>query len=176
MPGNAARLYDEDFVRWTEEQAAALREAASLATNLPLDWENLAEEIDSLGRSQKRELRSRIATIIEHLLKLQYSPAADPRGGWMETIAHERLNIEDLLDGSPSLRSDIYAMISRELSRTIKLVTRSLRDRGEATGETIARIETANYTDEQILGDWFPGDAPHPGPLPANGERGEQGR
>ncbi len=41
MSGNAAPLYDEDFVRWTEEQAAALRQAAELATNLSLDWENL---------------------------------------------------------------------------------------------------------------------------------------
>jgi hypothetical protein len=44
-----ADLYEEDFVRWTEQQAAALRAAARAGTNLPLDWENLAEEIDSLG-------------------------------------------------------------------------------------------------------------------------------
>ena len=52
-PANAAQLYEKDFVRWTEQQATALRDAASLSTNLPLDWENLAEEIDSLGRSLK---------------------------------------------------------------------------------------------------------------------------
>ena len=60
MSGSAAQLYDEDFVRWTEQQAAALRQAAGLDVNLPLDWENLAEEIDSLGRSLKHELRSRV--------------------------------------------------------------------------------------------------------------------
>ncbi len=70
MSGNPAQLYEKDFVRWTEQQAAALREAAALGTNLPLDWENLAEEIDSLGRSLRHELRSRILVIIEHLLKL----------------------------------------------------------------------------------------------------------
>jgi hypothetical protein len=75
MPGDPAQLYDKDFVRWTEEQAKALRDAAGLATNLPLDWENLAEEIDSLGRSQSRELASRIAVIIEHLIKLEISGA-----------------------------------------------------------------------------------------------------
>lgn len=78
MPNSPAKLNEEDFVRWTEAQAATLRKAACLGINLPLDWENLAEEIDSLGRSQRRELRSRIATIIEHLLKLQCSPAAEP--------------------------------------------------------------------------------------------------
>ena len=60
-------LYDEDFVRWSEEQSRALREAARSGVNLPLDWENLAEEVESLGRSQRRELRSRIAVILEHL-------------------------------------------------------------------------------------------------------------
>jgi predicted YcjX-like family ATPase len=62
-------LYDEDFVRWTEEQAAALRQAKR--SNLPLDWENLAEEIESLGRSDRRELRLQITRILRHLLKLE---------------------------------------------------------------------------------------------------------
>ena len=47
---SAARLYEEDFVRWTEQQSRALREAAGVGTNLPLDWENLAEEGRELGR------------------------------------------------------------------------------------------------------------------------------
>ena len=80
MSGNAARLYEEDFVRWTEEQSSVLREAARLGTKLPLDWENLAEEIDSLGRSVRRELRSRLGIILEHLLKLEHSPATSSVG------------------------------------------------------------------------------------------------
>ena len=101
MSGNAARLYEEDFVRWTEEQSSVLREAARLDTKLPLDWENLAEEIDSLGRSVRRELRRRLGIILEHLLKLEHSPATDPRRGWMETIDRERADIERLLEDSP---------------------------------------------------------------------------
>lgn len=54
-------LYEQDFVRWTEAQAAVLRRAAETKSNLPLDWTNLAEEVESLGRSQRRELRSRLA-------------------------------------------------------------------------------------------------------------------
>ena len=103
-PISAAQLYEEDFVRWTELQSSALRDAARVGTNLPLDWENLAEEVESLGRSQRHELRSRIAVILEHLLKLEYSPATDPRRGGMETIARERLDAERLLEDSPSLR------------------------------------------------------------------------
>ena len=70
-------LYDQDFVRWTEEQAAALRRAKSLlpaatrGSNLLLDWENLAEEIESLGKSDRRELRSQITRVLRHLLKLE---------------------------------------------------------------------------------------------------------
>jgi len=135
MSGNAARLYEEDFVRWTEEQAAALRQAAGLATNLPLDWANLAEEIDSLGRSQSRELGSRIAVVIEHLIKLETSPAIEPRSGWIDTIGRERRDIEDLLNDSPSLRSGVAGMIAREMPRTIRLVARSLRNRGDEPGD-----------------------------------------
>jgi len=82
-----AELYEEDFVRRTEHQSRALRDAARSGVNLPLDWEHLAEEIESLSRSQRRELRRRISVIIEHLLKLEYSPARDARNAWMDTIA-----------------------------------------------------------------------------------------
>jgi hypothetical protein len=93
-------LYDEDFVRWTEEQAAALRRAKSLppagtrGSNLLLDWENLAEEIESLGKSDRRELRSQITRVLRHLLKLEASPAAERRAGWRATIDETRTEIE----------------------------------------------------------------------------------
>ena len=171
MSGNPAQLYEEDFVRWTEQQAAALRDAAGLTTNLPLDWENLAEEIDSLGRSQKRELRSRIGVIIEHLIKLECSPAADPRSGWMETIGRERSDVELLLDDSPSLKREVRGVVPGEAARAARRMIQTLRRHGEATPDLIGKITGAKYTEEQVLGDWFPGDAPHPDPLPANGER-----
>jgi hypothetical protein len=167
MSGDAARLYDEDFVRWTEEQAQELRQAAALGTNLPLDWENLAEEIDSLGRSLRHELRSRLMVIVEHLLKLEHSPAVDPRRGWMETIDREQVVIEDLLQESPSLKSDLGPTIEQARSRAVRLAARRLSNHGEA-----AVISVPSYTEEQVLGDWFPTDAAHRDPLPADGERG----
>ena len=66
-------------------------------TDIVVTLHYLAEEIESLGRSQRHELRSRIAVIIEHLLKLEHSPAVNPRRGWIDTIGRERLNVEDLL-------------------------------------------------------------------------------
>ncbi len=65
-------LYDADFFLWTQEQARLLRNSAHAATNLPLDWENLAEEVEDLGRSNRRELRNRLRVVMEHLLKLQH--------------------------------------------------------------------------------------------------------
>jgi Domain of unknown function DUF29 len=166
MSADTAQLYEEDFVRWTEEQSHALREAAHSGVNLPLDWENLAEEIDDLGRSVRRELRSRIAVILEHLLKLEHAPATDPRQGWMETIARERSEIELLLDESPSLRRDVAAIIAEASPKTARLTTRVLRLHGEDVGH----LTPPGYTEDQVLGDWLPGDPPHPDALPASGE------
>ena len=67
---DARTLYDDDFVAWTEQQAEALRSASRGSTNQPVDWENLAEEIESLGKSDRRELHSQIYRIIRHLAKL----------------------------------------------------------------------------------------------------------
>jgi hypothetical protein len=160
MSGSAAQLYDEDFVRWTEQQSSALRDAAQVGTNLPLDWENLAEEIESLGRSQRHELRSRLAVILEHLMKLEHSPAIDPRTGWMDTISRERLNIEDLLRDSPSLTNQLASMVEQLRPRVTRLAAASLFGYGE-TGKT---LPPPSYTEDQVLGDWFPGDPPTPQP------------
>jgi Domain of unknown function DUF29 len=172
MSGGATQLYEQDFVLWTEQQSRALRDAAGVGANLPLDWENLAEEIESLGVSYRRELRSRIARIIEHLLKLEHSPATDPRRGWMETITRQRSEIELLVNDSPSLRRDVSRIVTEEAPRVARLTTRVLRLHGEDPGN----LAIPSYTEDQVLGDWFPGDSlPGETPLPAGGEREELG-
>src|SRR3712207_4645170 len=108
------QLYEKDFVQWAEQQADALRRAARAGSNMQLDWDNLAEEIESLGKSQRRELRSRIANVIEHLIKLDYSPALEPREGWAASVRRERQEIEALLEDSPSLRSDLDQIVQAE--------------------------------------------------------------
>lgn len=155
MPDKSS-LYGQDFMRWAEAQAEGLRRAAEAGSNLPLDWYNLAEEIESLGRSQRRELRSRLATIIEHLLKLQFSPAIEPRVGWTETIGRERRDIEDLLADSPSLRHELESVLAFALQRTAPFVADILIRRGEAGPEVRPQIEQVGYTVEQVLGDWLP--------------------
>ncbi len=59
-------LYNQDLVLWSEAQARALRAAADAGWNAPIDWENVAEEIESLGKSERHALASHIAIVIEH--------------------------------------------------------------------------------------------------------------
>src|SRR4051794_6780168 len=149
-----SELYDRDFFLWTQEQAAALR--AARKSNLPLDWDNLAEEIASLGTSQRTELNSQFRRILRHLFKLEASPAADPRAGWRTTVRDARIEIEDLLEGSPSLRREINAVVKRQSTSAAKLAAYDLEDHGEPAEAVWARLEKGGFTAEQVLGDWFP--------------------
>ena len=92
--------YEKDFSAWLLEQARRLRAREADA----LDWDNLAEEIEDMGKSEFREVESRLRTILVHLLKLGLSRAADPRGGWIETVQTQRSDLESVLRDSPSLR------------------------------------------------------------------------
>ncbi|MGH7110992.1 MAG: DUF29 domain-containing protein [Stellaceae bacterium] len=159
---DAKRLYDEDFVLWAEQQAAALRAAAQGASNLELDWENLAEEIDSLGTSQRSALRSQIRRIIRHLIKLEYSLAQDPRRGWRESVNDAREEIRDLLEDSPSLRTTISELLPGQLARGIEQAINDLKEYQEVASMDLPRLRATTYTEEQVLGDWFP-------PEPARG-------
>jgi len=98
-------LYDCDFLRWTEQQTELLRRrgAGQLANDEGLDWSNLAEEIESVGASQKREVRSRLMLICQDLLKWQYQPELQSRS-WQTTIYVQRRDLQSLFEDSPSLR------------------------------------------------------------------------
>ena len=160
------RLYETDFLAWSNEQAEALRSVARGRSNQTLDWENLAEEIEGLGISQKSALGSQVKRIIHHLLKLEYSGARQPRRGWENSILDARDEIDDLLDRSPSLRREIVAEIARQTPRAARLAVRELDRRSEAQPAIPARIRATAYTPEQILGDWFPPEPPPGAPRP----------
>ncbi|WP_207459886.1 DUF29 domain-containing protein [Azospirillum sp. SYSU D00513] len=103
----AQPAYDDDFYAWTQEQARLLRAASSERINTPIDWEHVAEELESMGRSDLRAVNSHFACIIEHLLKLEFSPTTEPRGGWRRTVREQRASALDALSDSPSLRGKI---------------------------------------------------------------------
>jgi Domain of unknown function DUF29 len=119
-----------------------LRGQAGGRLNEAPDWENLAEEIESLGLSQRHELSSRIATILEHLLmKLAASPAHEPAPGWVQTVVRERDQIEDLFDKSPSLRRQVPAIIHKRIPVARQLTVLSLQAPGEQPRVDIASLD-----------------------------------
>ncbi len=93
-------LYERDFYEWTEETLAKLR--ARDFNNL--DIENLIEEIEGLGASQKKEVRNRLRVLLEHLLKRMYVDVPDCFNGWENTIRTQRNEIEEEFVDMPSLK------------------------------------------------------------------------
>jgi Domain of unknown function DUF29 len=102
--------YDIDFYAWTQAQAAALR-AKDVAA---LDLDNLAEEIDSLGKSDRRALRSHLKVLTQHLLKLRYQPQERERRGpgWRISARNARQEIALILDDSPSLQRQLPRLLA----------------------------------------------------------------
>ena len=95
-------LYEADFYAWTQDQGAKLRARASFDNRGDIDWENAAEEIESMGKRDRREIASRLKLILTHLLKWRYQPAYRSRS-WGGTIREQRRMVHKLLDDSPSL-------------------------------------------------------------------------
>src|SRR5437763_14853087 len=116
MP-DAKTLYEDDFFAWTKQQAKALRAAARTRTNRPLDWENLADEIESLGASERSALGSHILRIIQHFAKLEFSPAIEPRNGWRRTIRLARLQIQKRLEATRGWRLGLRRIAEQEPGR-----------------------------------------------------------
>jgi hypothetical protein len=123
---SVAASYDKDFYDWTVRQADALRSRSAAS----LDWENLAEEIESLGRSDQREVTSRLTTLLTHLLKWRYQPEKRT-DSWAETIARERIELPLVFEQSPSLARfaesifvKAYGLARREAARQTRLARR----------------------------------------------------
>jgi len=144
--------YDDDYFAWTQHQAMVLRTMA-VADNR-FDRENVAEGIEDLGRSERDAVRSQVRRIIEHLLKLAYSPAQQPRFDWMASIAEARATLGDKI--SPTLRRDAEAMLAK--------LNEDGRDRAELGLHSYGETQAANnlpaecpYTIEEILRrGWYP--------------------
>ena len=142
-------LYDRDFYAWSRQQADLLR-----AGRFPeLDLEHLIEEVDDLGGALKRSVRSRIRTIIEHLLKLERSLAQDPRGGWYDTIITQRGDLVDEL--TPSIRREIEPEFAVLYDRARAAAATSLHKHNEPTAADALPADCP-YSLDQITGDWWP--------------------
>jgi hypothetical protein len=141
-----AQLHDSDFYAWANEQAALLR-AGKLKQ---ADIEHIAQEIESMGKTEKRELLSRLTVLLLHLLKWRHQP--DKRSAsWEATIKVQRDLLIVHLDDNPSLKS----LIPETLTRAYRLAVI------EAVGETnlpeSTFPETCPWSFEQMMaGDFWP--------------------
>ena len=100
------REYDKDFYAWILHNVALLR-AGKLAK---IDSEHVAEELESMGKSDKRELISRFAVLLAHLLKWKFQPERRSTS-WKNTIKTQRFDVSELLEDSPSLKYELDKQI-----------------------------------------------------------------
>lgn len=143
MPRNAI-AYEQDFFAWTIEQARLLREGALSE----VDAGNIAEELEGTGRTDRRELRSRLIVLLMHLLKYRFQP--DGRSpSWRTTIRTQRDEIEALLTDSPSLRPIVLELLGIAYKR-------ACRDTIDETGLAASAFPAeCPFTAEQILSEDF---------------------
>ncbi|WP_206682725.1 DUF29 domain-containing protein [Chthonobacter albigriseus] len=136
--------YEEDFYAWTQEQAAKLR----ARSHNDIDWENLAEEIDSVGGQQKQEIENRLDQLLMHLLKARFQPE-QWKGGWQATIKVQRLGIQKVIRRNPSLKKYPADVLAEEYE-TARLLAIAETGLPESTFP-----ETCPFTIEEIMDDGF---------------------
>ncbi|SRR5712691_509207 len=141
-------LYEADFYAWTQEQARLLRERRWD----DLDLDNLVDEVESVGRSDKHQIQSRLEVLLAHLLKWKYQPGG--RGGsWIGTIFEQRGRLIDLVEDSPSLREFQRQEVSKRYLAATLIASKE-------TGIAIHVFpEECPFTPEQVLDlEFFPED------------------
>lgn len=139
--------YETDFYQWTQQQAALMRQGEF--NRIDLDIENIAEEIESMGRRDRYAIRSYLHNILMHLLKWQYQP--ERRGtSWRLPIKNGRYQVDILVEDSPSLQGKIPDLIAKEYAQTRE-------NAALETGLPLATFpELCPFTVEQITGDYWP--------------------
>jgi hypothetical protein len=143
MPRNSV-AYDEDFFAWTQEQARLLREGDVAS----IDLGNLAEEIESVGKSDRREIRSRLVILVTHLLKWQFQPTGRSNS-WSATVREQRRRIALVIEDSPSLRSVVAETLDDAYGKA------RLDAADETALDPTIFPEACPYTPEQILSEDF---------------------
>ena len=139
--------YDKDVILWSQEQAALLRSGQFSQ----LDIEHLADEIEDVGKSEKRELANRMAALLAHLLKWQFQPEQRGRS-WQTTIRNQRNALAIALRQTPSLKTTWRDKHWQTLVWA-DAVDQALKE----TGLDVDFGETCPWTNQQILdAGWLP--------------------
>ena len=147
--------YEDDFYAWTQYQAEVLRSMRTRDNRF--DREHVAEEIEDLGKSERHTVESQITRIIEHSLKIAYSPAEQPRYGWMGSIADARRILRQKL--TPTLRRHAEEVLTELYADGREAADLALREYGENDAAAALPL-VCPYTLEQVLSrDWYPDPA-----------------
>jgi hypothetical protein len=137
-----ASSYDQDFFQWTQETARAIEEGRFDE----IDRAALADEVESLGKRDRREIGSRLAAIVLHMLKLKYQPKRESRS-WHDSISEQRDKLARVLGDSPSLRAQLPALLANYY-RSARLKA------AHQTGMNVACFpETCEWTVCEVLGE-----------------------
>ncbi len=143
----------DDIVLWANEQARALRAAGQTSTNRAIDWENVAQAIEALGKNSSSDLANCIPTVLLHLVKLDI--AAWDHGGkaaWRKKIDHARNEIRRLLAAAPSLQPTVRGVIGATLDGAKEVALKQLH----VGKRRVIDLAGLSYTQEQVIDDWFP--------------------
>lgn len=138
--------YEQDIVAWANEQARFLR-AGQFDL---LDLTHLAEEIEDVGKSEQRELASRMAILLAHLIKWKFQPERQG-SSWRLTIRTQRKGIERVLDETPSLKEKITNAMWWQATWDDAL---SIAARETGLGDEFPSV--CPWSQEEVLGDWLP--------------------
>ncbi len=112
-------LHDRDFYAWTLQQASLLREGRLSEADIG----HIAEELESMGASERRELTNRLAVLMAHLLKWQFQP--ELRGNsWRNTIDVQRFDVKELLEANPTLVAKLKERMEKAYSKSLLLAVR----------------------------------------------------
>ena len=111
--------YDTDFYAWTQAQAAAIRAGAWG----DIDRAHLAEEIEDVGKSERRALVSHLRVLLTHLLKWDHQPMRRSES-WLDSMANAQIEAQTILDQSPSLRPELPAFVARAYEQALRLAAR----------------------------------------------------
>lgn len=142
-------LYEADFYAWTQEQVMLLRDQQWSR----VDLQNLIEEIESLGRQQRQELRNHLSVLIGHLLKWHYQPQNRSRS-WLATLRIQRLDIIELLEENPSLKPYLEEALCKAYLKGIELAVRETNLPNQVFPAECPYLLT------EILGDrFYPGES-----------------
>jgi hypothetical protein len=146
MMGTNTELYEQDLYAWTQATAARIRQGKWHE----VDPVCVAEELESLGKRDRRELGSRVEVLTMHLLKWCYQPEPQEHGHtWYDTIVEQRGQIQSLLEDSPSLRPQVPTLLVQHYERARR------RAMGETQLPAMTSPQDCPWTAAQILDDDF---------------------